>query len=78
MACMVRVANIGNDDDEVIDRRDLAGQGFLRLFCQLRITLLQDSVIMKQEFPSHPTWTDPNFARDGYAAFAKESRNFVT
>lgn len=54
------------------DARDLAGQGFLRLLCQLRIILLQDSVIMRHEFPGHPIWADPIFARDDYAAFAKD------
>jgi Centromere DNA-binding protein complex CBF3 subunit, domain 2/Transcriptional activator of glycolytic enzymes len=54
------------------DRQDLAGQGFLRLLQQLRIILLQDSVIMRREFPDHPIWTDPIFARGDYLAFAKD------
>jgi len=54
------------------DRQDLAAQGFLRLLQQLRIILLQDSVVMRREFPAHPIWADPIFARDDYLAFAKD------
>jgi hypothetical protein len=39
---------------------------------QLRIILLQDSVIMKQKFPDHPIWADPLFARNDYAAFTDD------
>jgi hypothetical protein len=60
------------DDGAIADREDLAAQGFLRLLQQLRIVLLQDSVIMRQEFPGHPIWTDPIFARADYLAFAKD------
>jgi hypothetical protein len=41
------------------DRHDFAAQGFLRLLQQLRVMLLQDSVIMRREFPVHPLWSDP-------------------
>lgn len=58
------------DDDD--DTQDLAAQGFLRLLQQLRIILLQDSVIMRKEFPDHPMWTDPIFQRDDYLAFARD------
>src|SRR5271156_6636686 len=60
------------ENEDEADRRDLAAQGFLRLLKQLRIILLQDSVIMRQEFPTHPIWTDPVFRRDDYQAFAKD------
>ena len=60
------------EEEEEDDRHDLAGQGFLRLLRQLRVILLQDSVLMRQEFPDHPIWADPIFARDDYAAFAKD------
>jgi hypothetical protein len=46
--------------------------GVLCLLKQLRIILLQDSVIMRRGFPIHPTWTDPVFRRDDYQAFAKD------
>jgi hypothetical protein len=39
------------ENEDEVDRRDLAAQGFLRLLKQLPIILLQDSVIMRQEFP---------------------------
>jgi len=61
-----------DDGEGASDNWDLAGQGFLRLLCQLRIIFLQDSVIMKQEMPDHPILNDPLFARDDYAAFAKD------
>ena len=33
------------------DRDDMAAQGFLRLLAELRTILLQDSVLLRQEFP---------------------------
>jgi hypothetical protein len=54
------------------DRDDLAAQGFLRLLVQLRTILLQDSVIMRKEFPNHPMWSDPLFVREDYQRFAAE------
>lgn len=40
--------------EEDDDRIDFAAQGFLRLLQQLRITLLQDSVVTRQKFPAQP------------------------
>jgi len=40
-------------DNEVV-RLDLAGSGFLRLLRALRVILLQDSVILRKQFPLHP------------------------
>ena len=60
------------EEEEEDDRYDLTGQGFLRLLRQLRVILLQDSVLMRQEFPDHLIWADPIFARDDYAAFMKD------
>lgn len=54
------------------DRKDLAGQGFLRLLKELRTILLQDSIILRQKFPYHPLWNDPIFVREDYQAFALE------
>jgi hypothetical protein len=56
-------------DNEVI-RLDLAGSGFLRLLRALRVVLLQDSVILRQRFASHPLWTDPLFNSEEYRRFA--------
>lgn len=66
---------LGDEDD---DRRDIAGQGFLRLLKQLRTILLQDSVLMMAEFPSHPMWTDPIFHRNDYKAFAEQLRQSIS
>lgn len=54
------------------DRRDLAAQGHLRLLKELRPIILQDSIILKEEFPDHPIWTDEVFAREDYKVFAQE------
>ena len=62
----------GDDGSGETDRQDLAAQGFLRLLQQLRIVLLQDSVVMRREFPDHPMSADPIFARDDYLTFAKD------
>ena len=56
-------------DNEVV-RLDLAGSGFLRLLRTLRVVLLQDSVLLRQRFPSHPLWTDPLFNGEEYRRFA--------
>lgn len=54
------------------DRDDLAGQGFLRLLKELRTIILQDSVLLRREFPDHPVWKDPLFVRDDYLRFTQE------
>ena len=54
------------------DREDLAAQGFLRLLVELRTILLQDSVLLRREFPHHPLWEDPLFVRPDYREFAGE------
>jgi hypothetical protein len=37
------------------DCNDMAAQGFLRLLDQLRTILLQDSVLLHEQFPHHPS-----------------------
>lgn len=54
------------------DRTDLAAQGFLHLLYELRVIMLQDSVLLRREFPQHPIWADPVFVRDDYKRFAEE------
>ena len=56
-------------DNEVV-RLDLAGSGFLRLLRALRVILLQDSVVLRRQFPLHPLWTDPLFNCEEYRRFA--------
>ena len=58
-------------DNEVV-RLDLAGSGFLRLLRTLRVILLQDSVILRQQFPRHPLWADPLFNCEEYRRFAAQ------
>ena len=57
------------DDNEVV-RLDLAGTGFLRLLRALRVVLLQDSVILRKQFPLHPLWKDSLFNCPEYLRFA--------
>jgi hypothetical protein len=40
-------------DNEIV-WLDLAGSGFLRLLCALRVVLLQDSVVLRKKFLRHP------------------------
>ena len=47
-------------DNEVV-QLDLAGSGFLRLLRTLRVILLHDSVVLRQQFPLHSLWKDPLF-----------------
>jgi len=57
------------DDDEVV-RLDLAGSGFLRLLCALRVVLLQDSVVLRKQFPLYPLWKGSLFNCKEYLRFA--------
>jgi hypothetical protein len=57
------------DDNEVV-RLDLAGTGFLRLLRMLRVILLQDSVILRRQFPLYPLWKDSLFNCPDYLRFA--------
>jgi hypothetical protein len=52
--------------DNKVVRLDLAGSGFLRLLCALRVILLQDSVVLRREFPRHPLWKDSLFSCKEY------------
>lgn len=38
----------------------------------LREVILQDSVAMRRQFPSHPVWDHPAFQHPAYAAFAQD------
>lgn len=68
-------ANKGDKDDEKEeDRNDMAAQGFLRLLDQLRTILLQDSVLLREQFPHHPIWGDPVFVRKDYQEFAVQMK----
>ena len=60
------------DDNEVV-QLDLAGTGFLRLLRALRVILLQDSVILRKQFPLHPLWKDSLFNCPEYLRFAKRA-----
>jgi hypothetical protein len=42
--------------EEGVNEPDLAGQGFLKLLKRLRIVVLQDSVLLRQRYPSHSIW----------------------
>lgn len=57
------------------DRSDLAAQGFLRLLNELRTIILQDSVLLRREFPHHPMWKDSLFVREDYLRFSIEVEN---
>jgi len=61
----------GRADNDVV-RLDLAGSGFLRLLCALRVILLQDSVVLRREFPRHPLWKDSLFNCKEYRRFAAQ------
>jgi centromere DNA-binding complex CBF3 subunit-like protein len=55
-----------------VERHDLAGSGFLRLFRVLRTVFLQDSVILRPLFPDHPIWKADVLATAAYRAFATQ------
>jgi hypothetical protein len=43
----------------------------LKLLKRLRTVFLQDSVLLRRQFPQHAIWADPLFATPGYAEFAE-------
>jgi hypothetical protein len=55
-----------------IDEKDLAAQGFLRLLDQLRTVILQDSVFLQAEIPTHEIWDHSLFQRPDYKQFAQQ------
>jgi Centromere DNA-binding protein complex CBF3 subunit, domain 2 len=54
-----------------VEQMDMAGQGFLQLLCDLRIILLQDSILLRQSFPEHPLWQHPVFSSEEYNQFER-------
>ena len=60
------------------DRTDRAGQGFLKLLAYLKVVLLQDSVLLRQQYPAHPIFRHGIFKRDDYVRFANEVEHSVT
>jgi hypothetical protein len=58
-------------DREEGDMNDLAGKAFLRLLDYLRTVLLQDSVLLRDEVPSHPLFQDPIFSDPEYLSFVQ-------
>jgi hypothetical protein len=53
--------------------RTISGQAFLRLLVELRIIILQDAVLLKDDFPDHPLFLHEIFQSPEYKAFADES-----
>lgn len=51
---------------------DLAAAGLANLLHYLREVILQDSVILRRLFPSHPIWNHPVFQHTAYTTFTKE------
>jgi hypothetical protein len=62
---------------ERCDQDDLAGQSFLKLLSLLRTIIIQDSVLLKEEFPSHPIWSHSLFQRADYRQFSEQVRSLV-
>jgi hypothetical protein len=50
----------------------LCGQGFLRLLRYLKTVFLQDSVVLREQFPDHPNFKQPLFKTAEYRKFAAE------
>jgi hypothetical protein len=51
---------------------DLAAMGLTSLLFYLREVILQDSIALRQLFPSNPIWNHPVFQHSAYTAFAQE------
>jgi hypothetical protein len=59
----------GTQDGQI---NDLAAAGLTSLLFYLREVILQDSVVLRQQFPQHPVWNHPVFQHPSYSAFAQE------
>ena len=49
---------------------NIAAGGFFQLLLQLRTVILQDSVLLRHEFPIHPIWNHFIFSYEEYYDFA--------
>jgi Centromere DNA-binding protein complex CBF3 subunit, domain 2/Transcriptional activator of glycolytic enzymes len=53
-------------------KSSLCGQGFLRLLRYLKTVFLQDSVVLREQWPDHPNFQQPLFKTAEYRKFAAE------
>ena len=51
---------------------DLAATGATNLLFYLREVILQDSVVLREMFPSSPVWNHPAFQHEAYLPFARK------
>lgn len=58
-------------DSGDVEQSSLAADGFLKLLEQLRVVFLQDSVLMKKQYPHHFVWKDPLFQDPLYEEFER-------
>ncbi|KAN0087026.1 hypothetical protein V8E54_000714 [Elaphomyces granulatus] len=66
-----------NSQQNRVQRRDLAGSGFLRLLRVLRTVVLQDSVGLRRLFADHPIWEADVFASKAYGGIPEVSSGYV-
>ncbi|KAI9278958.1 hypothetical protein BDA99DRAFT_531686 [Phascolomyces articulosus] len=59
-------------DNGDVEQSSFAADGFLKLLEQLRVVLLQDSVLMRERFPYHCLWQDSLFQDELYLEFECE------
>ncbi|KAL2137536.1 hypothetical protein VTI28DRAFT_9169 [Corynascus sepedonium] len=64
----------GPGSDQV---NDLAAMGLTNLLFYLREVVLQDSVLLMQQFPDSPVWNHPVFQHEVYKVFAQQVSAFV-
>src|SRR5688572_1403310 len=56
---------------------DLAAMGLTSLLFYLREVILQDAVILREQFPNSQVWNHPVFQHKAYAPFAQQVRALV-
>jgi hypothetical protein len=53
--------------------KTISGIKFLNLLVELRVIILQDAVVLKNDFPDHPVFCHDIFQSDEFKSFAEES-----
>ncbi|KAG2216357.1 hypothetical protein INT45_001609 [Circinella minor] len=57
--------------------RSISAQGFLRLMKTMRVVILQDAAVLREQHPTHPMFNHPIFQGQDFLSFAAASAHAV-
>ncbi|KAG2211043.1 hypothetical protein INT45_001099 [Circinella minor] len=58
-------------------KRSISAQGFLRLMKTMRVVILQDAAVLREQYPTHPMFNHPIFQGQDFLLFAAASAHAV-